>query len=458
MPRVATLACLLCIAWLFWIDRKQPDGVSRAVWVPVVWMLLAGSRFVSQWLNLAPPQVSVDGFSEGSPLDRNVFLALIIAALWILHSRKVGSDFLARRNAWILMFFGFAAISALWADDPALALKRWIKCLGNLVMALVIISERRPERALVFVVRRIAFVLLPLSVLLIKYYPDLGRQYHMGIPMFSGAALTKNALGQLCLIVGMCLVWESLYKAVPTRERLPLGVVAVLAPMTLWLLHMADSATSNVCLVLAILVLLVARLRVMRGRLVRVIGVGIAIGMAVAALETTFGIKDRIIVALGRRPDLTDRHEIWRIVLSMDTNPLIGVGYESFWTGQRALQVWEQLGVTGINQAHNGYVELYLNLGLIGLFLLAAGVLSGLVRTVNDSRGNYSYATFRLALIVVVVAYNLTEAMFIPISNMFVLLLVALFGARLNERRSVKAVARKPNRTWDSSRRGDRPA
>jgi O-antigen ligase len=267
-------------------------------------------------------------------------------------------------------------------------------------MALVIVSEKRPDQALGFVLRRLGFVLLPLSVLFIKYYPDLGRQYHMGMPMFSGAALTKNALGQLCLIIATYLVWELLLKEHSLGERVHHGVAVVLAPMTLWLLYMADSVTSNVCLVLAISVLLLARLRAMRRRLGRLIGVGLGAAIAIGALETTFGIKDRIIVALGRRPDLTDRDEIWRIVLSMDTNPLIGVGYESFWTGQRALQIWEQLGVAGINQAHNGYIELYLNLGVIGLFLLAAGLLSGLVRTVSDSKGNYSYATLRLALIV----------------------------------------------------------
>jgi transposase len=34
-------------------------------------------------------------------------------------------------------------------------------------------------------------------------------------------------------------------------------------------------------------------------------------------------------------------------------------GYESFWLGPRLLWVWEQAG--GVNEAHNGYLEVYLN-------------------------------------------------------------------------------------------------
>ncbi len=360
------------------------------------------------------------------------------------------------------MFFVFAAISTVWADDPALALKRWIKGLGNLVMALVIVSEKRPDQALGFILRRIAFIFLPLSVLFIKYYPDLGRQYHMGMPMFSGAALTKNALGQLCFIVATYFLWELVLpasRARPARDRIHFGVFVVLVPVVVWLLYMANSATSYVCLAVASSVLLIAKLPALRRLPRRLVTVGVGLVIGLAVLETIFGIKDLIIVALGRRPDLTDRDEIWHIVLSMDTNPLIGVGYESFWTGQRALQVWEKLGVSGINQAHNGYIELYLNLGAIGLFLLTIGIVKGFARMVKDLTSNFPYAVLRFALIVAVLTYNYTEATFVPVSNTFVLLLVAALGTRMTQSRSAVQATRRvppdPSDTWRIAASGE---
>jgi len=90
-------------------------------------------------------------------------------------------------------------------------------------MALVILTERRPYEALGFVMRRLAFVLMPLSVLFIRFYPELGRQYHQGIPMLTGVAFSKNSLGQLCMLLGIYFCWELLLgRLKPTTSARPL--------------------------------------------------------------------------------------------------------------------------------------------------------------------------------------------------------------------------------------------
>lgn len=428
-PRLASLICFLCIFYLFWVDREKNEGVSRAVWIPLLWMFFAGSRFASQWLNLAPPEISAEGYSEGSPLDRNVFLGLILAGIWVLRQRRVNWSELLARNIWIGLFFLFAAISILWADDLVLSLKRWIKGLGNLVMALIIVTERRPDEALGLVLRRLAFFLLPLSVLFIKYYPELGRGYHMGMPLFSGATYGKNALGQLCLILGIYFFWELLLrhgKPIPSVKRLHYSIYFIILPMQTWLLYTADSATSLSCMIIAACLILSFRLSIMARKPNRIFSFWILCTIFFVILENLFNIKETIILMLGRRPDLTDRDIIWKLVLSMQHNPMIGAGYESFWTGERLTLIWEQLGVSGIIQAHNGYIELYLNLGIIGLTLLILSVFYGLTKTRKYLGKEYAYEALKIILIVVTLIYNYTEAMFIPVSNLFVLLLISI--------------------------------
>jgi len=46
----------------------------------------------------------------------------------------------------------------------------------------------------------------------------------------------------------------------------------------------------------------------------------------------------------------------------MRVNPWIGAGFESFWLGPRLNKLWAQYNFMP-NQAHNGYIEIYLNLG-----------------------------------------------------------------------------------------------
>ena len=101
-------------------------------------------------------------------------------------------------------------------------MKRWVKELGNPIMALVILTEPRPYEAVGTVLRRLAFLMLPLSVLFLRYYPELGRSYHAdGSPMFTGVGHQKNDLGSMCLMAGyLCCLVELLQRRENKNPRL----------------------------------------------------------------------------------------------------------------------------------------------------------------------------------------------------------------------------------------------
>jgi exopolysaccharide production protein ExoQ len=64
------------------------------------------------------------------------------------------------------------------------------------------------------------------------------------------------------------------------------------------------------------------------------------------------------------------------------------------------------------NQAHNGYIETYLNLGLCGVVLLV-GLLLSTFRKIRDSmEDDVDVARLRLAFLFAIVAFNFTEASF----------------------------------------------
>ena len=47
-----------------------------------------------------------------------------------------------------------------------------------------------------------AYLLIPLSIVLTKYFPELGKQYDTwsGMGYYIGVATSKNMLGALCLV------------------------------------------------------------------------------------------------------------------------------------------------------------------------------------------------------------------------------------------------------------------
>jgi O-antigen ligase len=397
-------------------------------------MFFAGSRYLSSWLGLSPEFQSAQDYTEGSPIDRAVFFGLIVLGILVLLGRKVDWQRVLVGNSWIVLYLLYCLASVAWTDQPEMLMKRWVKDLGNPIMALVILSEPRPYQALGVVLRRLAFVMLPLSVLFCKYYPELGRWYRVigdGAETFIGVGRQKNDLGLICLISGIYLAWDWLQRhrePYPTFVRQNTIAALILAAMLVWLLYVSDSKTSLVCLMIGLFILLLGRLRVMLHRPGTIFSVLFFVGMTILLLDQALGLKEIVLNLLGRRPDLTERTDIWQILLGFNTDPILGVGFQTFWTGARLEQAWILLRIQ-IHQAHNGYLEQYLNLGFIGLGFILMILVAGLLKVRRHMMADHSAAMLRLSFIVVAVVYNWTEATFYGLNNLWILLLVACLEA-----------------------------
>ena len=407
-------------------------------------MLLSGSRTVSQWLNLGTPIVSADAYLEGSPVDRLVYTLFIIAGVFVLHQRRLKWEEFFKQNKWVWLFFVFGALSIVWSDYPYVCLKRLIKGLGTVTMALVVLTEDRPYIALGVILRRLSFVLLPLSVLFIKFYPELGRAYDAGgTPMYTGVGFQKNALGQICLLTGLYFSWNILLgrRDDSSGQHLHYSIYLIIPPMIVWLLYMSHSATSQACLLFAIVLFVIAKHPAFIREPHRIIVFcAICIGLF-GIIELAVDVKATIITLLGRKPDLTNRTYVWAKYLSMVKDPIIGYGYEMFYSS-----VMMKNMVEGFASTHNGYLEMYLNLGIIGLFFVVGWVMSGLKKIWHYLILDFSAAMLRLAIIIVAVLYNWTESAFAGTNNIWTLLFIAIMstpskqGVALNEIQNNKVV------------------
>jgi len=113
-PQLALLLTLAFILWLLARDLKARPSLSQALWVPLLWLLIMGSRPMSAWLGV---QQNVQNFQlEGSPFDRSVYLVLIGAALLVLIKRRVPLTGIIADNKWLFIFLLYLGISVLWAD------------------------------------------------------------------------------------------------------------------------------------------------------------------------------------------------------------------------------------------------------------------------------------------------------------------------------------------------------
>ena len=414
MSNIATAIYVLLILGLFWLDRDPKARTSSALWIPVIWLSLAGSRSVAEWLRLGPQMVGTDQYLEGNPINRVVYTGLLAVALAVLISRWRHLGKLLRANRLILVFFLYCAASILWSDYPDVAFKRWHKAAGDLFMVLIVLSDREPYTAVKRLLARTTFFLIPLSILLIKYYPHLGRAYARDwTTVYVGVTTNKNALGVICLLCGLASVWRfvTAYQERKStgRNRQLIAHGAILL-MIVWLFRHANSMTSLSCILLAGAVLLGAHMRAVVRRPV-VLQIFIAAGVSASASVLFLGLGPGLLQAMGRDPTLTDRTEIWSLIFTLTNNPLFGTGFESFWLGPRLDRIWA-LYTWGPNEAHNGYIEIYLSLGWMGVALLAFVLATGYKTVVAGFRRRLPTASLMLAYFVTGVVYNFTEAAF----------------------------------------------
>ena len=434
-PTIATIVFAIGIVGLFILDRDGKSQTSKALWIPVGWLLIAGSRPVSLWLQAAPAVDSPDTYNiEANPVNVFIFSALLAAGLIVLVSRRQQVETLLQVNWPILLFFSYCALSTLWSDYPAAAFRHWIRSLGDLVMVLIVLTDLEPVAALKRLLARTAFLLLPLSVLLIKYYPDLGSAYSNSWEvMYTGITDHKNTLGMTCLVFGLGSFWLLLEhyrtKGEPHRGRHFLAHGAILA-MVLWLLRMARSVTSSSCFLMATALIAVTSLTAL-GRKLGVVHFLVTALVSVSLFALFLDPTGHLVESLGRNPTLTGRTEVWHQVLGLAGNPLFGTGFESFWTGHRLQEVWSINEGDRVNEAHNGYLEVYLNLGWCGVTLLAVLIMTGYRNVIIAFRQDPDLGKLKLAYFVTAVIYSLTEAGFRMMSPTWTFFLLAIIAVPL---------------------------
>lgn len=433
-PALANLVYACGIAGLFYLNRDDSVRTSKALWLPVAYVFVVGSRPVSVWLGMAPPGAG-DVQLDGSPVDAVFFGILLIVAICVLvHRGRRVLPFVAA-NWPVLVYFLFCLASVFWSDFPLVAFKRWIKAIGDVVIILIVVTDEQPVAALSRLFSRTGFLLVPLSMLFIKYYPNLGRGYDVwtGAQFNYGVTLNKNMLGVITFVLLLGAVWRvvALLRSdeTPSQRGRSLLAQGTLLALGISLLITTDSATSNVCFIIGAGLILATSLRFMRQHAAAV-HVLVLLLLVTSSLVMLVGGGDSAAHALGRNSSLTGRTDIWATVIPLAPNPLVGAGFESFWLSPLVHQkLWAAMPGLPLNEAHDGYIEVYLELGWVGLSLLGLLLIDGYRRSVKAFRRAPTLGGLMIAYILTSMIYSITEAGFRMMDPIWIFFLLAVIDA-----------------------------
>lgn len=435
------IAGLGLVAVVLWLDRNRAAGAAESslLW-PTLWYLVVASRPVGVWLmtwGISVPGAAGDP-TEGSPIDQYFYGTLTLIGFITLSRRRLEWHRVLRDNPWLTALLVWMALSIAWSQYPYVSFKRLIKVVGSITMALVVLTSVNPLDAIRTVLRRALYVHIPMSIICIKYFRTIGVSWDWNgtTEAWQGIATSKNTLGQIAMLGTLYFLWELWgdwrnWKHHKT-EILYLG-------MSFMLLKGAEDSISvtsaSVCL---FGVSIFYGLQVLRRRLwaaERFIRIATGVTAAFVLLILAHSVWEfspdslfgQLIAKVGRDITISGRTFIWHDVYEVaSSNPFFGVGFGGFWIGRIANIPWDAHLTWVLGQAHNGYIDTYLQIGIVGLLILSAALLSGLRRNVRLLADNFDFAALRITLLLTIMFVNVTESTFLRGDHhLWFLLLVA---------------------------------
>jgi exopolysaccharide production protein ExoQ len=176
--------------------------------------------------------------------------------------------------------------------------------------------------------------------------------------------------------------------------------------MAVWLLQQAHCSTALLCSVVGAIIIWLTRFRRVRAHL----GVyGASLAVILVVLNLVVNVPEALAGIVGRDATFTGRTDIWSALLTEGSDPLLGAGYYSFWMGDRVARLSGDFFYS-LNEAHNAYLETYLNSGLIGVALLLAVLLSAAIWIKQEAMKSEPFGAFRLGCFLPMLFYGVTEA------------------------------------------------
>jgi exopolysaccharide production protein ExoQ len=340
---------------------------------------------------------TLDGDPRAQAFLAACYLAVVVVA--VAHSRWTA--WVARRNPAIVALLVVACLSPFWAEMPDLVARRAVAVAGTTLFGVVVaIRLTFAEQLKLFRWATRTAALMCLAVLIVAPGAAIAVGAEGG--SVRGIFNHKNHLGAT-MALGFLMEW--FLPETNRRAKLLKGFSLVVYSV---LLVASNSMTSIVAFAATFVVVYSFKFLYSRFK----VPLPMLLVILVLCIGAAMGIQSSATELLGRSSDLTGRTELWTFTLNMiATHPWLGFGLSGFWMGAspESLNVQAQLGWRPI-YSHNGYLEILLSLGLVGLLLLLVVLGTGIKRVLLRAHGNESIQDmWPIAFFTFFLVHNLAE-------------------------------------------------
>jgi O-antigen ligase len=358
------------------------------------------------------------------------FNYLIVLLLLILRWKKTLYTLMSRSNILILMLIALVPLSTLWSVEPGKTLSASIAMIGTCLFGLYLASNYSPKQQL----QLLGFSFI-ISIILSFIFAIALRKYGLMGGVHAGAwrgiYTHKNWLGRMMVLASGILF---LLANDAKKYRRILWIFFSLAFL---LILLSRSSSSLINAVIVLFTVWVSRIfRFQTKLLIPVILSVIAAGVILSLSASS--IAEVVVGSLGKDLSGTGRTEIWPYSIEkIYQRPFLGYGFAVFWNGLkgesaiiiRALK-WP------VPNSHNGFIDLGIDLGLLGISLFAASFFQTLMNSIVWIRRTQSWISlWSLLLLLFIVLSNTTESALLDRNSLIWVMYTALiFTLSLEQR------------------------
>lgn len=340
---------------------------------------------------------------------------------------------LINKERYITVLVGLCFISFFWSAAPTVTLVRSVAILGTSLFGVYLATRYTLEEQLQLLALTFGIAII-LSLLFILGLPKYGIMAGLHAGKWRGIYVHKNVLGKLMVLSTLIFLITAL-----NRDKNKLFCIGGLL-FSIFLLLMCKSSSSLVNLLILLMTFLVISTLILRYEVLFPVLFFLAIVGTVSYLWLTNN-AEIILSSMGKDSSLTGRTPLWNAVLDMIwQRPWLGYGFSGFWGGwdRDGAYVWRLTGWTPPN-AHNGLLDLWLDLGFLGLSIYLLGFIINLFKSLAWVRKNRTAVSFWPVMYIIYFwLSNQTESALLRQNEIYWLLYVTVILSMLIPQEGVK--------------------
>ncbi len=394
----------------------------------------------------AIPKLTYSESQDDSTVGLFAFVAMYGFAAYRLYVLRERALRIARKSVVLMAFLALFVLSTTWSLETLLTFKDSLELVGTTVFAWYIVTRFTLRHFLQILAVVLTFIVVT-SVALVFGSPGRGRMDFGAGPM-AGIVGEKNALGATMIVT---IITLSLL-AVDARKWTARLLLAALWIPSVVLLAGSNSITAAIAGTTSIAVL-----AVMWGisRKAYFFVASSLLGV-VAVAVVVFGVlavdSNTLLEAVGRSANLTGRADLYPHLLdAVRDRPLFGFGYDSFFASEDALTTYLSDFIEQINwippHAHNSFLQITLDTGLVGLAIFLVVLATAFKRTIAMlGRGTKAIDRWPLGIVLFLTLGSYDETYFALNNTLLWIFFVAALLYPIRDARSGSLEIAKPLR------------